>query len=140
MSRVVYGTPSAFVVVEDDLERLIRDTVDSVAPGVVALMEAATYEIWQGARAQWPEGPNKPERNGRHSRDELYRDVLVSPDGAVRGRVWCTAEWARYIKPKGLKGKTAFVELLRKPAVKMGARLVAEVENLAIESLERAKA
>lgn len=139
MSRIVYGTPSAFVEVDDALEKTIRDTIERVAPGVVDTMDATTYEIWQGAKAQWPVGPYKEHRNGRHSRDELYRDILVSADGTVRGRVWCTAEWARYIKPKGLGGKSAFVELLRKPTERMKPRLVEAIRNLVVNSFEESR-
>jgi len=104
------------MLVDDGLERLVRDAIDKVAPGMLDLVESETRAVYDGAKGRWPVGPHKRERNGRHSKDELYHEVVIdTTQGLIRGRVWNEAPWSRYIKPKGLRGKSAFVELLRKP-------------------------
>jgi hypothetical protein len=104
------------MLVDDGLEQLVRDAIDKVAPGLLRLVEEETRAVYEGAKGKWPVGPERRDRNGRHSRDELYHEVVIdTTKGLIRGRVWNEAPWSRYIKPKGLRGKSAYVALLRKP-------------------------
>jgi hypothetical protein len=67
----------------------------------------------------------------------LAREVQVQPDGTtIRARVYCTAAWSKYIKPKGLGGKTAFVEYLRKPLLKLRKPLTAELGSLIVREMQ----
>lgn len=116
------------MLVNDGLERLVRDALEKVAPGVLGIVEDETQAVYDHARKRWPIGPDKPERKGRHSRDELYHEVVIdTARGIIRGRVWNEAPWSRYIKPKGLRGKSAFVELLRKPLQSRQADIVTKL-------------
>jgi len=108
------GSGSLSFVIEDRTEELVRAAVERAAPGAARVIEDEIGAIYESARARWPVGPEKRERKGRHSRDELVQELVVERD-RIRGRIFNTAPWAKYIKPKGLKGKSAFVELLRKP-------------------------
>lgn len=133
MSRSTMGTGSLTSVVDDRTRELVRAAVERVAPGALDIIERETRKIYDNAHAKWPIGPHKAYRPG-HSRDMLYWEVLI--DGAViRGRVWCTAEWSKYIKPKGLRGKSAFVELLRKPLRAARAPLTAELGRFVVAEL-----
>ena len=102
------------VLVTDRTDELVRAAVDRVAPGAVDLIEDETRAIFDSARERWPVGPDKDYRPG-HSRDALAWEVLIEGGTTIRGRVTNSAPWSKYIKPKGLRGRSAFVELLRKP-------------------------
>ena len=119
MTQLRLKDGSMTMLVDDGLERLVRDAIEKVAPGVLELVESETKAVYDGAKSRWPVGPDKRDRKGRHSKFELYHEVVIdTTKGLIRGRVWNEAPWSRYIKPKGLKGKSAFVELLRKPLQK----------------------
>jgi hypothetical protein len=126
MSRITFGKGNTSIVMDDTTANLVRRVVDDVAPGVMEALEREAEGLYQQAYAKWPVGPVKPERNGVHSRDTLGYDVQIDPGlTVIRARVYCTAEWARYIKPKGMGGKSAFVEFLRKP-VRLRAKILAK--------------
>ena len=137
MSRISYGRGSMSVVVDDQTADLVRRAIERVAPGMVARLEQVTEELYQSAHQRWPVGPDKPERKGVHSRDLLAREVQIQPDRTtIRARVYCTAAWSKYIKPKGLGGKTAFVEYLRKPLLKLRKPLTAELGSLIVREMQ----
>jgi hypothetical protein len=120
--RIVDGSLS--MVVDDQIDELVRNAVERVAPGLVDFIEGEIEPIYEEAKRQWPVGPDRRFRNGRHSRDELYSEIVIDGD-TIRGRIWNTAPWAKYIRPKGLKGKSAFVVLLRTPLKRREKHIVA---------------
>jgi len=136
MSRITYGTGSLSLVLDDQTAELVRRAVDEVAPGVLGKVEDAMRQVYGEAFAAWPVGPERRDRNGVHSRDRLGYEVRVDVDGTIRGRVFCTASWARYIKPKGLGGKSAFVWLLRRPFKRVVAPLNTELMDIIRRSME----
>ena len=138
MSRTRYTYGSASLDVDTGgLEELLRRAVEDVAPAVAERMGQTARELHDDAKSKWPVGPEKVKRKGRHSRDELGWEVVVDVrTGTIRARVFCTAEWARYIKPKGLRGKTAFIEYLRKPLAKARDPLVNDVRRIIVDIME----
>jgi hypothetical protein len=135
MSRLRYGTGSLSVEVDDRTDQLVRAAVEKVAPGALQLIEREVREVFDNAKARWPVGPDKRYRTG-HSRDMLGWDVVFDGTGLIRGRVYCTAEWSKYIAPKGLKGRYAFAEYLRKPMVAKTRPLVEALGHLVKSELE----
>lgn len=123
MSRLQIKEGKVTVTLDDDVERMVRDLVDRLAPGVRELVGDAARELHDQARDNWPVGPDRKDRP-YHSRDRIQWTVLVdTKKSEIRGAVWCDAEWAKYIKPKGKGGKTAFVLYFRGPAGKLRVRL-----------------
>jgi hypothetical protein len=131
MGRLRFGTGGVRVVMDDTLDQLYRRAIERVAPGVLRRIEDATADVYASARAAWPV------KTGR-SRDGLEHHVTVSPDQtSVRGSITNPVKYARYIKAKKLDGKSAFVELLRKP---LRARAADLAEVLAMEAVTGLKA
>lgn len=121
MGRLSFGSGKVRVVMDDVFERLVRNVAARVAPGAVEVVEESTERLYQGARSEWPV------KSGV-SRDGLDRDVTVSTDLAkITGRVFDLVVYARYVRPRKLGGKSAFVELLRKPLKAEVKRIVAEL-------------
>jgi hypothetical protein len=128
MSKLTYGKGDVSVVVDDKTAALVRAVIDRVAPGIYDIFEATVRKVNDDAVARWPVGPHKPERQGKHSRDMIGWEMQIDPDGmTIRGRVFCTAAWAKYIKPKGLAGKSAFVTYFRKPMQAASKPLVPKI-------------
>lgn len=109
MTKLRFGDGSVTVEMSDELDRIYRAALEKLAPGLVGRITSATKAVFDNAVAQWPVV------SGR-SKAGLQMSVQISSDQKViRGRIWNDVEYARYVKPKGLDGKSAFVELLRKP-------------------------
>jgi hypothetical protein len=131
MANLRYGTGGLRVTMSDELDQLYRRAIERVAPGVLRRIEDATADVFNAARAEWPV------KTGR-SRDALEHHVTVSPDQtSVRGSITNPVKYARYIRAKKLDGKSAFVELLRKP---LRARAADLAEVLATEAVTGLKA
>jgi len=132
----VYGSGSATVEVEDRTPELVRAVVDRVAPGALDLIRVEVRRIHASAHSRWPVGRERKDRT-YHSREALGWEVRIDNLETLRGRVFNTAPWSRYIKPKGLKGKSAFVELLRKPLRERADHIVMQLGSLVRDELER---
>ena len=137
MSRITYGTGDAYIEVDDTTAALVRRVADKIAPGAFQLIEEETRTVYDDAKRQWPVGPYKKNRPG-HSRDFLFHEMTVTVAGTIRGRVYCTAEWSRYIKPKGLRGKTAFVVYLQRPLRKLRDPILRQLARFIVKELETA--
>ena len=136
MSRITYGTGDAYIEVNDTTAALVRAVADKVAPGAFQLIEDETRTIYDDAKRQWPVGPYKRYRPG-HSRDFLFHEMSIRGD-TIRGRVYCTADWSRYIKPKGLRGKTAYVVYLQRPIRKLRGPMLEQLGRFIVKELETA--
>jgi hypothetical protein len=137
VSTIQLGTGSVLFAVDDRMAAMVDRVVREAIPGVVERIERAAQELHDDAKAKWPVGPDKPWRREGHSRDHLSWMVTVDPaTGTITGRVRNTASWARFIKPKGLAGKTAMVVYLRVPLAKMKPSLIADVRNLLKDTIE----
>jgi hypothetical protein len=91
---------------------------------VVERLERAADRIGVPAEARWPVGK---ERGKPHSRDLFERGLRLPRKGVLEAFVRNGASYAYYVRSMkgGLGGKSAFVELLRKP-LRTEARMVAD--------------
>ena len=129
MIRFVAGKTE--LTMSDDLQRFVDRVVSETAAKVVDEVKAATKAIFDNARKEWPvkrpritPGRPPPRRTTPHSRDLLRWAVDIDLQrGTVTGRVWNTADYARFIRPLTLGRKSAYQELMAKPARKAGAAL-----------------
>lgn len=132
MAKLTYGSGGTRITMDDTLERIYRRAIEKVAPGILTRMEMVIAEVYDEARQQWPV------RTGR-SRDGLQRWVTVTPDGMrIVGSITNDVDYARYIKAKKLGGRSAFVELLRKPLRKRADDLSTVLARQAATSLRGA--
>lgn len=100
---------------------LVRRVADGVAPMALDRMGATAEQIADNARTDWPVS----KRDDRpHSRD-LIETGDAAGDGKVVAFVLVPVDYAFYIKSykNGLKGKSPWQELLRKPGVAAGKAL-----------------
>ena len=116
------------VELSDDIARMVRHVLDRVAPKVVERVEDQIRDIESEALARWPVGR---EQGRPHSRDTFTRGVDLPDMDTVRGYIGNSAAYLYYIKSyrNGLNGKSASVELIRKPmrdAAEELAKLMAE--------------
>lgn len=110
-------------------DKLIAAMIEKVAPRVAALVRSEVERIKRDAVAGWPVGR---ERGRPHSRDMFETTLVLEVDGnryavvgAVRNRATNKegeAYW-RFIKANNLYGKSAIVELVRKPMSKARDRI-----------------
>lgn len=137
MARITYGKGSMSVVVDDGTADLVRKAVEKVAPGLVRMIEDEMRQLHDAAKADWPVGPDKAERNNEHSRDKLGYEVQIDPSGdTIRGRVFNTAWWAKFIRPRGHRGKKAQIVFLRKPLLSRQRTIVDKMGPLVKAGLE----
>lgn len=130
MARLTLGSGSVSVTIDDGFSDLLRRALDHTIPGIVDRLEATADRIYYDAYNRWPV------KTGT-SRAALGREVQIAPDySSIRARVYDTAPYAKYIKPKDLGGKSAFVELLRRPTEAAGAELVADIRDVIEQTLE----
>lgn len=132
MAQYSFGQGDVRIVMDDGLAQMVERVLREVAPGVGELLEDTARELYDQAYARWPVGAD---RNRPHSRELLSWEMQIGVGAdTIRARVFCTAEYGKYIKPKGMGGKTAFVEFLRKPkdkaAKKLAAALTQEMKDL----------
>lgn len=108
----------------DSLEEDLRAAVDAFAPGLRATLEAEARRVLTEARARWPVATGA-------SRDGLVAGVEVQR-GGLRGFVRNQVGHAVYVKSwkNGLAGRSAMVELLRKPVAEAAPRLAARLGEL----------
>jgi hypothetical protein len=121
MGKLSFGTGSVRVEMDDALERLARRALEDVAPGLLPAVEETVARLESEATDKWPV------RTGR-SRDGLGHYVAITPSGdQVRGSLINTVDYARFVKSskKGLGGRSAMVELMRKP-VQAAAKVLAQ--------------
>jgi hypothetical protein len=103
----------------DDVGRLI----DRVIPGAREVLQRNADEVLAEARARWPVDTGA-------SRDGLHGGVQVAPDlSSIRGFVANSVPHAIYVMSwkGGLGGRSAMVELLRKPMNARTSAVVTEV-------------
>lgn len=125
MGKLFFGSGSVRLEMDDALDRIYRNAIETVAPGMLARIETATKEIFDAALKAWPR------KTGR-SADGLRMEIVVAGDNSeVRGTITDPVTYAKYIKAKSLGGKSAFVEILRKPLQKRAKELVGELGGLA---------
>lgn len=138
---IYVGNGSIKVELDTHSAERARRLVDQIAPGVREALEREAKAVYDHAREEWPV------RTGV-SRDGLRWGVVVSPDlSSITGRVWDDVSYAKYVKarsarssyraaggaPVGLSsiaGKSAFVELLRKPITARTKPLMVELAQI----------
>ena len=110
MIRLRHG--NAIVDVGGAIERTIRDTIERLAPTLAKRLEDEVEELRADAEGQWPVS----RRDKLHSRAMFVHGLRIDGD-TLSAYVRNNAEWAVYIKSyqNGLNGRSAVVELLRKP-------------------------
>ena len=148
--RVTFGDAKSSVVLSDDLREYVLQTVRRVGGVVTAKLEGAAVELEEHARNGWPVGL----RNRPRSRDQFVRELRVSASGNVSAILKNTAPYAYMIKsaklypqqvsaavnphaPKTAKRLHAYSELVRKPAVAIADKLVAELGPAAVAAIGR---
>lgn len=116
--------------VRDGLADAVQRTLRNLDDNVLRRANAAADEVFEEARASWPV------KTGR-SRDGLERVTTVDVgEGTIRVSIRNTVEYAKYIKAKNLGGKSPFVELLRKPLVRVARDLARELVAVARSTVE----
>jgi hypothetical protein len=131
MAKLTYGTGSLRIQMDDVMEQIARAAVEDVAPGLVPAIESTVERLEAEARAKWPV------RTGV-SRDGLGHYVSITPAGdQVRGSLVNTVDYSRFVKSGkgGLQGKSAMVELMRKPVEAAADVLAAELGDIATTKL-----
>lgn len=147
--RVTFGDRKGSVTLSDDLSSYVLEAVRRVGGVVTERLEGAVAELETGARAGWPVGP----RNHEHSRDKFVQELRVSRDGTVSAILKNTAPYAYMIRsakvgepqdptanphqPAKKKRLHAYSELMRKPALKIADKLVAEIGPAAVTAIGR---
>lgn len=116
----------------DTLEEDLRAAVDAFAPGLRQALEDEARRVLDAARARWPVATGV-------SRDGLVAGVEAR-GGALRGFVRNAVAHAIYVKSwkNGLGGRSAMVELLRKPVAEATPRLVERLGSLFALEVRRA--
>jgi hypothetical protein len=129
MGRLMFGRGKARLVMDDVFDRLYRNAIERLAPGVLAKVEAARDRIGDGAIA------GAPVKTG-HFKSRFDRALVVSPDHMViRASVYNFAKYARYVRLVKQGDKNAFVELLRKPLKLEAKRLLRELPADTVRAL-----
>lgn len=127
--KLTFGSGGTRITMDDTLDRIYRRAIERVAPGLLTRVELAIAEVYDEARQQWPV------RTGR-SRDGLQRHVTIAPDGArIVGSITNDVDYSRFIKARKLGGRSAFVELLRKPLRRRADELSTVLARQAASSL-----
>lgn len=129
MGKLSFGAGSVRIQMDDTLDRIYRRAIDKLAPGLLPAVETAIDDLHADAYAAWPV------KTGR-SKEALEHLTSVSPDNKViRGTITDDVPYARFIKAKSLGGKSAFVELLRKPLRERAKELVKVLGRVTNERL-----
>lgn len=121
---------AASVEVSADLQRHVDDTLRRLAPRTMARLGDTVEELLRYARSRWPV---RRYRSGQtrqpHSRDMLSTSVWLHSMDEVRARVHNAAPYAYYIRSMqaGLGGRSAYVELIRRPGEAAGEALADEL-------------
>jgi len=131
MTMVRYTSGKTQLEMSDELQRFVDRVVAETASKVVDEVKARTKAIFDNARREWPvkrpritPGRPPPRRTTPHSRDLLDHAVDIDLQrGTITGRVWNTADYGKYIRPIKLGRKSAYQELMAKPARKAGKEL-----------------
>lgn len=127
-----YRAGAASIEIGGEWARAIREAVDRLAPELGATLEREANEIRQAAQARWPIGKDQY-RKGRilpHSIDLFWSGLRINPP-YVEGFIMNRAPWFFYIKSmkNGLNGKSASVELVRKPMRRRATPLARELAD-----------
>ena len=133
MRRLTFGQGSVRIEMDAGLEELARRAVSQVAPGVLERIDAAVDQVLEDAQRRWPV------KTGR-SRDGLAAYTSIAPAGdRIQGTVMNPVDYAVYVKSRkgGLEGRSAVVELLRKPLRARASQLADELGTTVAESLKR---
>lgn len=135
------GGGAITATVDDGIERMLRRVVSQVEPALLEELEAEVSDVYRSAVKRWY-ASRKPRtaKQPYHSRDRLAYHIEVIDGGTIiRGRVTNDAWWAKYVKPKTLYYRSAYVELLRKPMRKAGRRLASKMAKRAAEELNNGR-
>jgi hypothetical protein len=118
------GKGASQVQVDRSVARTIEHVLDVAHKKIADRLARAADRIGVPAEARWPVGR---ERNRPHSADMFERGLRMPKAGVLEGFVQNTAKYAKYIRTMkgGLNGRSAMVELLRKP-LKIEAKKVAD--------------
>lgn len=117
MPKVFLNQGGSRIEMSFDHEKAFRGALSDAETVLVDQLGGTVEKLWSDARERWPVG--REGANPFHSRDGLERGVEVDPArGEVRASLWNRAKWWVYVKSfqNGLGGKSAFLELGRKPA------------------------
>lgn len=153
MGRITYKSGRTTVSMSDDLERMIRRTLDKAAPTLIPVLEATTSTIEAKAEDVWPVRSGKS-KAGLESETRITSDsvsgVLLDKEGYTYkikfpNRVSHTAQeeaetWARHRRhltdapSADLQGKPAWNTLIRDP-VRKAAKDVAQECGAEIKQL-----
>lgn len=132
MSRVTKG--NAAIDSNDGIQKMVDRVIRELAPTVAPILDRAAAELEAGAVAAWPVGR---ERGRPHSRDLFEEGLRFGGQDTIEAFVRNKADYAFFIKFKkrnlasGLGGKSASVELLRKPLKAIAPRVAKEVAEAA---------
>lgn len=120
------------VTLSDELETLVRATIERALPGVLDRMERDTGELLDHARGDWPVKTGQS-RNGleQHTRvDAEITEISVE----IRNDV----PYAIYVRPAKWHGATtAWQRLVRGPVGSLHAELTRELGPLIVEALRQ---
>ncbi|MEQ1565386.1 MAG: hypothetical protein ABMA64_07090 [Myxococcota bacterium] len=130
MGKLKFGSGGIRIEMDDVLDRMYRNALERVAPGVVDQIERATNEVFTEAVAEWPV------RTGT-SRAGLEQHVTVTAEGdAVRGTITNAVAYSKFIRAKSLDGRSPLVELLRKPLRQRAGELSDDLAKMASAELK----
>jgi len=129
MATLRYGTARATIEMSDAMEQLYRRAIDQLAPGLLSTVEDALDDVFESAESSWPV------KTGR-SKAGLRKQVRIEQGGgAIVGSITDAIPYAKYIKAKKLGGKSAFVELLRKPMQERAKALASVLSTQIVKTL-----
>lgn len=132
MATIRFGAGAASIEIGGHWAEQIRQAVDRLAPDLGATLEAEANKIRTDAVRRWPIGKDQIRKGKKlpHSIDLFWSGLRINPP-FVEGFVSNSAPWFYYIRSMkgGLNGKSASVELVRKPMRKRAQPLARELAD-----------
>lgn len=129
MATLRYGSARASIEISDTMEQLYRRSLDELAPGLLGTIETSLDAAFDAAVSAWPV------KTGR-SKAGLTKQVRIEGDKtSILGTITDAVPYAKYIKARKLGGKSAFVELLRKPMKERASALAQVLGPLIVQTL-----
>lgn len=118
MGKVTIGTGKLSVVLDDGAARLVERALRTAAPTVTRRIEEETGKVFASALHDWPIKTGKSKR-------ALDQGIRVPNATTVEGFIRNDVPYAFYIKGMKQRGKSTWVELVRKP-MQAAAKVVAD--------------